>query len=501
MNRLYQRGSPLDPIIPPLFNALILCFPCSSIESESIVKILQESLSTTVRERPYLAGEIVTHEITVDSASDDRPGELSLRSSNDSNPNIHMRINDMTQPGHGWEFSYAELRKAGMPVSKLDGAYLAPLSGYNTTSKVMAAQANLIDGGILLSVYFLHSFVDAFGASLVMGAWANNCRKLQGNFRPPPPPLPGTESTSAHLARLTAPTTLQLPSILTNSATSSPISRQENYETLKIRPELWKLLGLDWRPRPTSSAPPFQNKSIIRTIIFSTTPTSLEKLKRDASPNLEALNGQETTSWISTKDALAALLWRCIMKARFPSSSKSTSDKEEYNSIIAVAMDGRRSLGIPIDYIGNVIFESMTELDLGTLISPDTSLATIATSLRRSLEDSKSPDLLNDAVSLASCIPDLRSLGYAIPDWLGRDLILTSWVDMPYYEHVWGPMFGNTGKTEFFRMPKGQFEGICSVQPRQPTGKVEVVIGLEAEQMQRLRTDPELCQYLSFESE
>ena len=56
---------------------------------------------------------------------------------------------------------------------------------------------------------------------------------------------------------------------------------------------------------------------------------------------------------------------------------------ENYNSVIAVAMDGRRSLGIPIDYIRNVVFESMTELDIDTLTSPETSLVSIATILRK----------------------------------------------------------------------------------------------------------------------
>lgn len=470
-----------------------------------MVKVLQESLSTTVRERPYLAGEVISRESTPHSTSNARPGDLLLKESSDEAPDIRIKINDMTQPGHRWEHSYVELRDAGMPVSKLDGAVLAPLSGYNTTTKIMAAQANLIDGGCLLSVYFLHSFVDAFGASLVMGTWAENCRKLQEDLAYPATTLVlgGAESTSASLARLTAPRTLQLPHVL-KQTTSSLTLRQEEYDRLKKRPELWKVLGLDWRPRPKESAPPFQDTSLITTGVFSATPTTLSKLKQDASPAsepYETTNGQRTAGWISTKDALAALLWRCIMKARFPSHPVMNGHTGDCKSVIAVAMDGRRSLGIPINYIGNVVFESMTELDIGTLTSPETRLASVASILRRSLEANKSPALLKDAVALASCIPDVRSLAYAIPDWVGKDLILTSWVDMPFYEHEWGPIFGKTGQTEFFRMPKGQFEGICSVQPRQPSGKVEVVIGLEIEQMKRLRADPELIKYLKFESE
>ena len=225
-----QYSSPLDPIVPPLFNALILCFPCLSARGEAMVGGLQESLSITVHERPYLAGEVVSRGSPHHSTTNARPGELSLEESSSGTPDIRIQVNDMTQPGHGWEYSYLELREAGMPVGKLDGAFLAPLSGYNTTTKVMAAQANLIDGGCLLSVYFLHSFVDAFGASLVMGAWAENCRKVQEGFASPPRTpeliLAGAESTSAALARLSAPKTLQLPSVL-DKTSLSPTLRQE----------------------------------------------------------------------------------------------------------------------------------------------------------------------------------------------------------------------------------------------------------------------------------
>lgn len=76
-----------------------------------------------------------------------------------------------------------------------------------------------------------------------------------------------------------------------------------------------------------------------------------------------------------------------------------------------------------MDYVGDVIFESIIELDIGTLSSLKTSLASIASSLRLYLEMSKSLDLLNDAVPLASYIPNVRSLAYAIPSWMGKDFI------------------------------------------------------------------------------
>ena len=76
-----------------------------------------------------------------------------------------------------------------------------------------------------------------------------------------------------------------------------------------------------------------------------------------------------------------------------------------------------------MDYVGDVIFESIIKLDIGTLSSLKTCLASIATILRVYLEMSKSLDLLNDAVLLASYIPNVRSLAYAILSWMGKDFI------------------------------------------------------------------------------
>jgi hypothetical protein len=470
------KCSPLDVIIPPLFNALILCFPSPSAAQEKTLSILQNALSKTVMERPYLAGEVVCDDS--DQPSDNsRPGNLSL-SVPEADVDIRIGVNDMTHPGHEWTHTYESLRNAGMPLSALDAKFLAPMSGYKTSNKVMAAQANFIPGGCLLSVYFQHSFVDAYGTSLVMAAWAENCRELQA------------ASSTAVTALPTCPKSLEMPPAL---QVTSP--RPAEYSQLKRREELWRLLGLDWR-KPKSGPPePFQISAGMRSTIFSITPQALTKLKAQATPLADSTGNGGGPGWISTKDALAALLWRSIIKARFPTPpAENTARRQE--SIVSVAIDGRRGLNIAPTYIGNVVFNSMTELPIKELLSPDLSLAFIATRIRKALEMNKDPATLRSAVALAANIADVRGLVYAFPDWVGEDLILTSWVDLPFYEHEWGPIFGATGRTEFFRMPKGQFEGICSVQPRHPNGIVDVVIGLKDEQMRRLHTDEEFAQYL-----
>ena len=119
-----------------------------------------------------------------------------------------------------------------MPFSMLDSTRLAPLSaGIGTTRKVITVQMDFIKGGYLLTVYVSHGFVDAWGAWVVIAAWAKNCRELQeASTRP-------SESVTLQEDRL-----LQAeldPTALRRNAT--PV----DYETLKQRPELWRLLNLD----------------------------------------------------------------------------------------------------------------------------------------------------------------------------------------------------------------------------------------------------------------
>ena len=58
------------------------------------------------------------------------------------------------------------------------------------------------------------------------------------------------------------------------------------------------------------------------------------------------------------------------MKARFLLQPVTNIRAENYKYVISVAMDGRKILGIPIDYVRNLVLERMTELDIGTLASP-----------------------------------------------------------------------------------------------------------------------------------
>lgn len=481
--------SPLDEIIPPLYAALIFAFPCPS-EAERLraLQILQDGLSRTVAQRPDISGEIAR-----DESGRARPGHLILKVP-DPPRDIRIELNDMTIPGREFPYSYEELRDTGMPHSRLDARVLAPLAaGIGTTSKVITVQMNFIPGGCLLTVCLSHAFTDAWGISVIVGQWAQNCRELQESFDP---------AVAETVTRIEE----SKPLCVRRSGTP------EDYERLKHQPELWRVLGLDWRTgdavEPLACSDPFIPAAAARadgrvmvTSVFSLSPEALRRLKRDASPKAPDLSGKSPV-WISTKDAVAAFMWQHTMKARFPPSHLKGNELDRI-SIATVAVDGRTRLSPPVppSYTGNVIFCCMNELPIGVLTSPDASLADITSTIRSNLEQCKSPDLLSDAILLAASIPDVRQLRYGISSWTDEELVTSSWANLPFYDMDWGAICGKTGKMQFFRMPKGQLEGICFQHPRHVDGTADIVFGLEVEQMKRLREDKTFLAYAAFVSE
>jgi hypothetical protein len=466
-----HQFSPLDAIMPPIFNALIVGWSCPSDCRYSLVSVLQHSLALVLEEWPDLAGEIVA------PPADAPPGtQPTIRPLGELGSPLTIR--DFTGPESLFKCSYAQLQAQGFPPSKLDGQLLAPLAGVATTQRVMAAQANFIPGGCLLSVGFSHQFTDAYGVYLILEKWAQYSRRVQ-SLPAQPAAFPCTQSqprTSLHPV-------LQV----------SYDKAAKQYSTLKQRPELWKLIGLDWRGSATSPPPkpPYQLAAgATETCIFCLSVAAQASLKKAAS----AFSSSSSPSLISTNDALVAWIWRAVTKARFPKGQPNAPYRD--NSYVSVAIDGRRPLSIPADYAGNVVFCSMTNMPIHELTNPDIPLGEIAARIRQETIANRDPARLKEAVTLAAGIPDVHQpLANAFPSWFAEDLVTTSWVGLPFYQLDFGPAMGSSGHIDTFRMPRGQFAGICSFQPRADDGSIEVVVGLLAEQMERLIADPDFAQF------
>jgi trichothecene 3-O-acetyltransferase len=486
----YEFG-PLDEVIPPLYHAIIYGFPCEESQRDRALEVLQGGFTRLLKSRPYMGGDIVR-----DDSPDVRPGSLKLVVP-DPPADLQLAVVDLSSPESGWKHSYDEVREAGMPLSWLDPALVAPYTtGIASTTKVLMGQVNWIPGGCLFTMYIAHALTDAWGGAMVVQYWAQECREFQGISTPSPlDALP--ESNGRH------PALHEIP--------SSP----ETFDRLKGRPELWKLLGLHWEENLTVAKDAVSLPTTIpaaavaipgmRTCIFSFTPEACSRLKADAKPSSKG-------GWISTQDALVALIWRSVMRARLSEAAKpgtatngvsnGTASATRQNSIVSVAIEGRSLCKpkVPYSIINNVVYCCMTEMPVTTILDPDPSkntLSNLALAVRSNIEAFKSdPVLVNDTNQLAASIPDVGKLSIAFKDFLGYDLITTSWIDAPFYQGVdFGPPLG---KPDFMRLPKGQFSGICSLQPRKANGDIEAFISLNEEEMERFFKDEEFKKYADF---
>lgn len=112
-----------------------------------------------------------------------------------------------------------------------------------------------------------------------------------------------------------------------------------------------------------------------------------------------------------------------------------------------------------------------------------------------------------DAIKLSFVLPDLASRRPLFPNTQGKDLVLTTWRDLPYYQQDWGKTFGLEGNSnaDFVRVPKGLLGGVCAVLPQRSekggrNSEIgwEVMVNLEKRQMERLNADAEFMRYFEL---
>ena len=248
----------------------------------------------TILQRPYLAGTL-----SREKCPTRKTDRLKLTYPiHPSTPDIHkyFSINHLTNKPTIFPHTYDQLRRQQMPISALTRSILEPPNGGNGLP--LAAQANFIPGGCLLSITIHHSLFDGLGAESIIADWARNCKEItdhNGHSHPEenikllslPPPFQEDPNNNNPHPNPPTPETYHLLGMLPPSTPSSP-------------------------PTPLPKVPP--SSSPLLPAIFTIPPTLLSHLKAHSTPPPYDI------SWptITTFDSLAALLWRCILRARLP---------------------------------------------------------------------------------------------------------------------------------------------------------------------------------------
>jgi hypothetical protein len=212
---------------------------------------------------------------------------------------------------------------------------------------------------------------------------------------------------------------------------------------------------------------------------FRFTTAGLSSLKARASKNLPA------GSWISTHDALTALLWTRIALAM------------GHDAGVNIATNIRSRLDPPLSetFAGNAVYFVRAQ-PLGALEGGeefDFKLSTAAHAARQAVLALTSSQLSSAATLITTGARMVEA--HAAAD---GPLAVTSWAALPLTTLDWGDAFGGQ-KCERVLAPKALRPRLCIILPQLPGG-MDIVLGLKREHMDRLLKDEVFQEYATWES-
>ncbi|WYZ42789.1 hypothetical protein EsH8_VI_000488 [Colletotrichum jinshuiense] len=365
--------------------------------------------------------------------------------------------------------SFAELKAQGFPSSALDPAIVCrrglggewPKAGDRLNVTWM--QANFIKGGLLLNMLFLHAYADGTTAYKFTEILAEELRAAQGLPIDSPAEVPWKDRAKIM------------------KSTGLNAGRPEDHA---------EYIELPFSP---PGPPPKLASPIHHGHVFYFSPESLTALKAEASPaNVKLFKGREgIPSFVSTNDALTALIWRATMSAQHASKLRPIEeDPTPSPSIMGVALDARRRAGVPIHKhtLGNVLGFAAAVLDIREVVS-EGSLADLAICVRRAVAKTEGT-YLDDLTALVERLEDVTRLAPTMfLDMPGNHMLQSSWREFPFYDIEWGTAFGD--RMLALRPPA---VGVCHtmqiVLPDPQKGGIEVFVGVENDAMATLLADP-----------
>lgn len=490
--------TPFDHIPPRNYVKSVCYFPLKpGVTPAHAFAVLQKGLHRTFVQLPWLSGKTFWQS---DKAPGWRPGQLEIRHglvTEDSPMPYQLRFNELET-----SWSYGELQASGFPTDAFQDEELlwAPfLPDVEHGADVWVAQANFIPGACLIAAAPFHPVSDGVANVTIFNIWAENCKALQqidGNLTSPKSDLPPAISDRTMLERLWK-----------EEGTGRPVH--------EIDAASWKLLGLDVpsgnahdnKPAETSigSRPVVQAvpQRSMKSNVFYIPPSRFIALKEECIK-------QDASSQLSRNDALAALIWRALLKARasakLHNAAEGTQDgKAEWldagtEARLEMTLDGRPefSQSLPATYLGNVVLINQASTPLSTLVSPQTSIADVARLIRNSAAEI-TPARVLDSYTLVESMKDYGDLKMKFTSVDGWSMLITSLLMFPIDTISFGDqIFDNGGKADAMRPLMSAFNRffrICFILPRKKNGGVEFVVSLYEEEMERLLEDEEFGRF------
>jgi hypothetical protein len=224
---------------------------------------------------------------------------------------------------------------------------------------------------------------------------------------------------------------------------------------------------------------PFRAPNPETPLLFTISPPALAQLKADATPSAPA--------WISTHDALVALVWRTQIQIHRQRSIAAQNLPESTLTTLFMPSDARRALSLQDPYIGNAIYQLSATLPLSVLLSVS-GLQFAALAIR-------------DAITAAT--PEKVKSYYAQmrEDWVEWAFLGsydttgvamgTAWTSGCLYDFDWGEAFG---KMHAYRLPNDAFNVIM---PKLPSGGAEILVSVMPDELEKLKGMESFMKYIN----
>lgn len=463
--------SDMDHTMPKIYVQIAEIFELpEGSDKQVVVDSVSKGLEFALSQFPALAGTI---------HMDEQNGRMWVTKKKDSSVGLHVKTADGEDDGLP-TFDY--LNQHDFPVHLLEGPQLLPKVvtekqlfsplGDNADDQTItsAFQINFIRGGVILAAAIHHNCSDGTGCNGFLTTWAQSSAAARNGTAFTP-----IDKESLNRKRLSA-------------AKPDPARWKE----LDGKYPILKDLGGPPPPPPADfKMPPLKIR------LWHFPKSSAARLKQDIGTGL----GDD--AWISTYDAMIALLWKSITQSKIPLLRPDLDDQV----ILAYGMNVRSRMEPPLAecYLGNVCALPSTEpRPIRDVINDNGSgLSDLALAVRRATQSTDGQAYVSDVSAWVAGLEDRRWININMRSFLGMDLAATSWQGMtPYQDHDFG-----FGLPRALRWPHPQFEGYVFILPSRADVKevkgddgasdegLEAIVCLEASCHDRLLQDEELLRY------
>lgn len=255
------RLSLLDVVVPPNYNTYAIVFKNDDTDERAIVETFKYGIQATLQQCRHLVGKIQENEF----------GDYSIVKRPEST--VEFVIQWLNEAGDEYP-SYTDLERAHFTLSKLGSPTTLSVEGipefcYPADNPVVVGfQLNFIRGGFIFTVHIHHFALDMTGTTSLVRQIADNCYAFINNT-----PKPAWDESLMDRSRFICPDVAPEDQL-------DPMPRPERHH--------------DWLP--------------CSWLLFHLPPSQSKLLKQLASPL--------DTTWISTYDAVIALLWRVVARNR-----------------------------------------------------------------------------------------------------------------------------------------------------------------------------------------